>query len=79
MSSFYLGFRQSAGNFNPPMCKAAKCTIVEVEEIVEVGEIPPNEVSSNAIRDRMCHRGGDESLSMSTVFNLLCDTLKWKA
>lgn len=27
------------------MCKASKCTIVEVEEIVEIGEILPNEVS----------------------------------
>ncbi len=31
-------------NFNPPMCKAAKTTIAEVEEIVEVGEIPPEHV-----------------------------------
>uniref|UniRef100_A0A914UNS2 Succinyl-CoA:3-ketoacid-coenzyme A transferase n=1 Tax=Plectus sambesii TaxID=2011161 RepID=A0A914UNS2_9BILA len=46
-------FRQSAGNFNPPMCKAAKVTIVEVEEIVEVGEIPPNDVHIPSI---FCHR-----------------------
>lgn len=32
-----LLFRKSARNFNPPMCKAAKVTIVEVEEIVPVG------------------------------------------
>lgn len=32
-----LIFRKSARNFNPPMCKAAKTTIVEVEEIVPVG------------------------------------------
>jgi acyl CoA:acetate/3-ketoacid CoA transferase alpha subunit len=31
-------------NFNPPMCKAAKICIAEVEEIVEVGEIPPDQV-----------------------------------
>ncbi|PAV85769.1 hypothetical protein WR25_21837 [Diploscapter pachys] len=37
-------FRQSAGNFNNPMCKASKCTIVEVEEIVEPGTIHPNDV-----------------------------------
>ena len=26
------------------MCKAARCTIVEVEEIVEVGELKPDEI-----------------------------------
>lgn len=36
--------RYSADNFNSPMCKAAKVTIVEVEEIVELGEITPNQV-----------------------------------
>jgi len=39
-----LIFRKTAMNFNPPMCKAAKVTIAEVEEIVEVGEIPPDQV-----------------------------------
>lgn len=39
-----LIFRKTAANFNPPMCKAAKITIVEVEEIVEVGEIPADQI-----------------------------------
>jgi acyl CoA:acetate/3-ketoacid CoA transferase alpha subunit len=26
------------------MCKAARCTIAEVEEIVEVGELKPDEI-----------------------------------
>lgn len=39
-----LIFRKSARNFNPPMCKAAKITIVEVEEIVPVGELLPDEI-----------------------------------
>merc|ERR1712038_1785762 len=39
-----LIFRKTAMNFNPPMCKAAKICIAEVEEIVEVGEIPPDHV-----------------------------------
>lgn len=39
-----LIFRKTAANFNPPMCKAAKITIAEVEEIVEVGEIPGEHV-----------------------------------
>ena len=37
-------FRMTANNFNQPMAKAAKITIAEVEEIVEVGEIPPDQV-----------------------------------
>lgn len=39
-----LIFRKSARNFNPPMCKAAKITIAEVEEIVPVGELQPDEI-----------------------------------
>ncbi|XP_076439925.1 succinyl-CoA:3-ketoacid coenzyme A transferase 1, mitochondrial-like [Babylonia areolata] len=39
-----LTFRKTARNFNPPMCRAAKITIAEVEEIVEVGEIPAEDV-----------------------------------
>jgi 3-oxoacid CoA-transferase len=31
-------------NFNPPMCKAAKMCIAEVEEIVDIGEIEPEHV-----------------------------------
>jgi acyl CoA:acetate/3-ketoacid CoA transferase alpha subunit len=41
---FGFFFRKTAMNFNPPMCKAAKICIAEVEEIVEVGEIPPDQV-----------------------------------
>lgn len=39
-----LIFNKSARNFNPAMAKAAKITIAEVEEIVEVGDIGPDEV-----------------------------------
>jgi len=39
-----LIFRKTANNFNQPMCKAAKVTIAEVEEIVEIGEIAPDQV-----------------------------------
>lgn len=39
-----LLFNKSARNFNETMAKAAKITIVEVEEIVPVGCIDPNEV-----------------------------------
>lgn len=39
-----LIFRKSARNFNPVMCKAAKVAIAEVEEIVEVGQLDPDQV-----------------------------------
>eukprot|EP00096_Caligus_rogercresseyi_P009454 TRINITY_DN3219_c0_g2_i1.p1 TRINITY_DN3219_c0_g2~~TRINITY_DN3219_c0_g2_i1.p1 ORF type:complete len:514 (-),score=116.42 TRINITY_DN3219_c0_g2_i1:490-2031(-) len=39
-----LVFRKTANNFNSPMCKAGKICIAEVEEIVEIGEIPPEHV-----------------------------------
>lgn len=39
-----LIFNKSARNFNPTMCKAAKTTIVEVEEIVPVGSLDPDQV-----------------------------------
>lgn len=37
-------FRRTARNFNPMAAQAAKITIAEVEEIVEPGEIDPDEV-----------------------------------
>jgi len=39
-----LVFRKTANNFNQAMAKAAKITIVEVEEIVETGELAPDAV-----------------------------------
>lgn len=44
IKAHYNPDRKTAMNFNPPMCKAAKICIAEVEEIVEVGEIPPEQV-----------------------------------
>lgn len=39
-----LWFKETARNFSPLMAMAAKITVVEVEELVEVGEIPPEDV-----------------------------------
>lgn len=39
-----LVFRKTAANFNPVMCKAAKYTIAEVEEICEVGALAPDHI-----------------------------------
>ena len=39
-----LVFRETARNFSPLMCMAAKVTIAEVEQLVEVGELDPDQV-----------------------------------
>jgi 3-oxoacid CoA-transferase subunit A len=39
-----LIFKGTARNFNPNMCGAAKITVAEVEELVPVGELDPNQV-----------------------------------
>jgi 3-oxoacid CoA-transferase subunit A len=39
-----LVFRKTARNFNPNVAMAGKITIVEVEKLVEVGEIEPDQV-----------------------------------
>jgi len=39
-----LIFKGTARNFNPNMCGAAKITVVEVEELVPVGTLDPNQI-----------------------------------
>jgi 3-oxoacid CoA-transferase subunit A len=39
-----LVFRKTARNFNPNVAMAGKITVAEVEELVEIGEIDPDEV-----------------------------------
>ena len=39
-----LMFRMTARNFNPMAITAGKIAVVEVEEIVEVGELDPDEI-----------------------------------
>lgn len=39
-----LWFKETARNFSPLMAMAAKTTVVEVEELVELGEIAPEDV-----------------------------------
>lgn len=44
-----LVFRSTARNFNPMMAMAGKITIVEVEELVEIGEIDPDHIHTPGI------------------------------
>lgn len=44
-----LVYKGTARNFNPVMAMAGKITIAEVEELVEVGELDPNEIHTPGI------------------------------
>lgn len=44
-----LIFKATARNFNPLMAMAGKITIAEVEELVEAGELDPNEIHTPGI------------------------------
>lgn len=44
-----LVYRKTARNFNPMMATAADYVVAEVEELVELGEIPPDQVHTPGI------------------------------
>jgi 3-oxoadipate CoA-transferase alpha subunit len=44
-----LTYRLAARNFGPVMCTAAKLTIVQVEKIVGLGDIPPESVVTPSV------------------------------
>ncbi len=44
-----LIFRKTARNFNPMMATAGKITVVEVEEIVPVGELDPDQIHTPGV------------------------------
>ncbi len=52
-----LIFKGSARNFNHPMAGAAKITIAEVEELVEPGELDPNQIHIPGIMVQRIFRG----------------------
>jgi 3-oxoacid CoA-transferase subunit A len=54
-----LQFRKTARNFNPVVATAGKITIAEVEELVEVGEIAPDQVHTPAIFVQRIFQGRD--------------------
>ncbi len=53
-----LVYCKSARNFNPIIATAADIVVVEAEEIVEVGEIDPNEVMTPGIFVNYIYEGG---------------------
>jgi 3-oxoacid CoA-transferase subunit A len=44
-----LIYRKTARNFNPPMATAGRITVAEVETLVEVGELEPDQVHTPGI------------------------------
>ena len=54
-----LIFKGTARNFNPMMAMAGKITVVEVEELVEVGELDPNQIHTPGIFVQRIFKGTD--------------------
>lgn len=54
-----LIFKGTARNFNPVMCGAAKITVAEVEELVPVGELDPNQIHIPGIFVQRIFQGKD--------------------
>lgn len=54
-----LIFKATAKNFNPMMAMAGKITVAEVEELVEVGELDPNQIHLPGIFVQRIFQGVD--------------------
>ncbi len=52
-----LVYRKTARNFNPMMATAARVTIAEVEELVEVGELEPDSIHTPSIYVKRIFQG----------------------
>jgi acyl CoA:acetate/3-ketoacid CoA transferase alpha subunit len=52
-----LVYRKTARNFNPMMATAAKVTIAEVEELVEVGELAADLIHTPSVYVKRIFRG----------------------
>jgi len=54
-----LIYRGTARNFNPMMATAGKITIAEVEELVPIGQLDPNEIHTPGIFVHRIFQGGN--------------------
>lgn len=52
-----LVYRKTSRNFNPMMAAAGKITIAEVEELVEIGEIDPDQVHTPGVYVQRIFKG----------------------
>ena len=64
-----LIYRKTARNFNPMMATAARITIAEVEELVEVGTLPPEQIHTPSIYVQRIFQGEryDKPIERRTV------------
>src|SRR5437764_10442431 len=53
-----LQFRKTARNFSPMMCTAARVTIAEVEHLVEVGDLDPDQIHVPSVFVKRIFQGG---------------------
>lgn len=67
-----LIYKSTARNFNPLMAMAGKVTIAEVEELVEPGELDPNEVHTPGIYVHRIFQGNnyEKRIEQKTVIKL---------
>ena len=54
-----LVFRKTARNFNPVMATAADYVIAEVEQLVEAGQLPPDQVHTPGIYINVIFEGAN--------------------
>ena len=54
-----LIFKGTARNFNPNMCGAAKITVAEVEELIPIGSLDPNQIHIPGIFVQRIFQGKD--------------------
>jgi 3-oxoacid CoA-transferase subunit A len=54
-----LVYRKTARNFNPMVATAGKITVAEVEELVEVGQLDPDQIHTPGIYVQRIFRGTD--------------------
>jgi 3-oxoacid CoA-transferase subunit A len=67
-----LIYKGTARNFNPMMAAAGKITIAEVEELVPVGELDPNQIHTPGIYVHRIFQGNnyEKRIEQKTVSNL---------
>jgi 3-oxoacid CoA-transferase subunit A len=63
-----LVFRKTARNFNPMVATCGRITVVEVEEIVEIGELDPDQIHTPGIFvDRLVITESEKRIEQRTI------------
>ncbi|MCB0422376.1 MAG: succinyl-CoA--3-ketoacid-CoA transferase, partial [Bdellovibrionales bacterium] len=66
-----LIYRKTARNFNPMVATAGKITIAEVEELVEIGELEPDQIHTPGVFVQRIFQGSnyEKRIEQRTVLN----------